>query len=399
MTSYDFLVVGAGIYGITTALELNKRGYRVGVINPDQIPHPLASSTDISKVIRMEYGTDLLYMEMVDQAIDTWHTWNDEFGEELYHEVGFLLLCRSPMDARGDSWDWTSYQNLIARGHTPDRLDSAALAERFPAFSNAYIDGFYHARAGYAESGRVVAALTDQARARGVTIHEGQTADEILTADGAATGVRTREGETFNAGHVIVCAGAHTPYLLPELQAVMRVTGHPVFHLKPSTPAPYTAREFPVFSADIAYSGWYGFPLHPHENVVKIANHGPGLRLHPEDDERVVTDADEVKFRSFLIDGIPSLVDEPIVYTRRCVYTDTLDGHFWIDQHPEIKGLSVGTGGSGHGFKFAPVLGELIASAAFGDDHPWLERFRWRELSEEAASNEEESRFLVEDAQ
>ena len=398
MTSYDFLIVGAGIYGITTALELNKRGYQVGMINPDQIPHPLASSTDISKVIRMEYGTDLLYMEMVDQAIDTWHAWNDKFGEELYHEVGFLMVCRAPMETRLNAWDWTSYQNLIARGHHPERIDSATLAERFPAFSsNVYVDGFYHARAGYAESGRVVENLAAQARARGVTIHEGQTADEILIADGAATGIRTREGETFNAGHVIVCAGAHTPYLLPELQTVMHVTGHPVFHLRPSNPERFTAATFPVFSADIAYSGWYGFPLHPHENVVKIANHGVGVRLHPEHDERVVTDAEEASFRAFLAEAIPSLADEPIVYTRRCVYTDTLDGHFWIDQHPTIKGLSVGTGGSGHGFKFAPVLGELIAAAALGDDHPWLDRFRWRELSA-ATSTDEEARYIPEDA-
>ena len=92
MKKYDFLVLGAGIFGITTAIELRKKKYSVGILNPGKIPHPLAESTDISKIIRMEYGTDIEYMSMVEECLPVWREWNKFFKDILYHEVGFLLL-------------------------------------------------------------------------------------------------------------------------------------------------------------------------------------------------------------------------------------------------------------------------------------------------------------------
>src|SRR5207237_3624694 len=97
MKAYDMLVVGAGIYGITTALELKARGYHVAVLDPGPLPHPLAASTDISKVVRMEYGADETYMAMVEQAYQGWLQWNEELGETLFHDVGILILTRAPM--------------------------------------------------------------------------------------------------------------------------------------------------------------------------------------------------------------------------------------------------------------------------------------------------------------
>ncbi len=85
MNTPDFLVVGAGIFGVTTALELHARGHRVMLVDPGPIPHPLAASTDISKVVRMEYGTDAQYMAMVEASLPLWRQWNDDFGEVLYH--------------------------------------------------------------------------------------------------------------------------------------------------------------------------------------------------------------------------------------------------------------------------------------------------------------------------
>ena len=83
---YDFLIIGAGVAGVCTAIELRKREYRIGMVNPDQIPHPLAASTDISKIIRMEYGTDVEYMEMAIESMKHWREWNNQFGETIYHE-------------------------------------------------------------------------------------------------------------------------------------------------------------------------------------------------------------------------------------------------------------------------------------------------------------------------
>ena len=282
---------------------------------------------------------------------------------------------------------------LLKKGYHPEHLDAAELNRRYPALGEGvYVDGFYNPVAGFVESARALEKLTAHARQLGVKIYEGQTAVRLMESSGQVEGVETREGKKFFAGHVVVCAGAYTPLLVPDLQPFMRATGHPVFHVKPARPDLFASPNLPVFAADISNTGWYGFPLHPREGVVKVGNHGPGLLLHPENDERVVTAGDEQYFRQFLKETFPVLADDPIVYTRRCLYCDTLDGHFWIDQHPEKEGLTIGAGGSGHGLKMGPVLGRLIATAAEGGDDPWLKRFRWREISEQKGM-EEEARF------
>ncbi len=385
--TYDVIVVGAGVYGTTTALELHRRGRRVALIDPGPVPHPLASSTDISKVVRMEYGTDSEYMALVDEAISGWHEWNETFGEPLYHEIGVTMLTRQTMAPGG--FEYESYIRLLERGRQPERLNSDEISRRFPAWrSGTYHDGFFHARAGFAESGRVVATLAQHARSNGIRVIEGMTVASVTTQRGVATGVATREGEAFSAAEVVVCAGAWTPWLLPELRAVMRPTGHPIFHLAPREPELFTAPNLVVFTADVANSGWYGFPMHPREGVVKIGNHGVGVALDPEVDERVVTAEDQLQLRDFLATALPDLVDAPVVYTRRCLYCDTLDEHLWIDRHPEIAGLTVAAGGSGHAFKMAPLLGGMIADAVEGHPNPRLARFRWRELADTTAGQE-----------
>ncbi len=394
MAKHDFLVLGAGIFGLTTAIELRQRQFSVGVLNPGRIPHPLAASTDISKVVRMEYGTDPEYLDLVADCLPVWRAWNELFGETLYHETGFLVLARQGLDGDQTTFEGASYHQLLKKGYHPERLNPALLAQRFPAFATApYTDGFYHPLGGWAEAGRVVEALAGYARQLGVDICENQTAEQIFTVNNCVTGVTTREGGRFAAGHIVVCAGNFTPYLVPELKPYMRITGHPVFHLKPPRPERFAFPDFTVFAADISNTGWYGFPLHPREGVVKVANHGPGLELHPEHDERVVYEQDHHRLRQFLEVSIPALAGAPVVYTRRCCYTDTLDGHFWIDRHPEIEGLTIGSGGSGHAFKMAPALGSMIAAAALGEPQPRAARYRWRHLTASAII-EEEARFV-----
>lgn len=395
MNKYDFLVIGAGIFGMTTAIELKKKNYSVAILNPDQIPHPLAASTDISKIIRMEYGTDLEYMEMAIESLETWREWNDFFKEILFHEVGFLLTSSKTMEDASQTYEKACFDNLLKKGFHPERLLDGKLEERFPVFmKNKYLDGFFHAIGGFAESGRVVATLAKYARQLGIKVEEGQTAEELVKQKSEITAVKTKEGAHYSADQIIVSAGNFTPYLIPDLKPFMKVTGHPVFHLKPSQPDLFTPQNFAVFAADISNTGWYGFPLHPREKVVKVALHSYGLELHPEKDELLVTKEDVQKLRTFLKESIPALANDPIVYTRRCCYTDTLDGHFWIDRHPTIKNLTIGSGGSGHGFKMGPIIGKMIATVAAGGNHKWSDRYKWRNLNDLTIQSEE-ARFLA----
>jgi len=114
------------------------------------------------------------------------------------------------------------------------------------------------------------------------------------------------------------------------------------------------------------------------DGVVKVANHGPGREMSPESLERAVTSEDKKNLRQFLSSTFPELANAPIVYSRVCMYCDTHDGHFWIARDPEREGLVIAAGDCGHGFKFAPVLGEIIADAIEGKSNPILQKFRWR---------------------
>jgi glycine/D-amino acid oxidase-like deaminating enzyme len=133
-----------------------------------------------------------------------------------------------------------------------------------------------------------------------------------------------------------------------------------------------------VFCADIQSTGFYGFPVHPVSGVVKVARHGTGRAMHPESPERFVTAEETEALRDFLAGTFPLLSDAPIVATRVCLYCDTRDGHFWIAHDPERPGLVLATGDSGHAFKFAPVLGRVVADVVEGRADPLQPRFRWR---------------------
>ena len=150
-----------------------------------------------------------------------------------------------------------------------------------------------------------------------------------------------------------------------------------MFHLKPSRPDLFAPERFPVFGADITTTGYYGFPLN-RDGIVKIANHGPGREMPPESPQRAVTSEEEDNLRKFLSWALPALADAPLVYTRVCMYCETADGNFWIARDPEREGLVIAAGDCGHGFKFAPVLGEIIADAVEEKPNPILEKFRWR---------------------
>ncbi len=384
----DLLIAGAGVFGLTAAIELHHRGYRTTVIAPAPIPHPLAASTDISKIIRMEYGPDEQYMAMAEGAMKGWRAWNETFPAPLFHETGVTMVTTTPM-APGE-FEYESYQLLLKRGHSPERLDADEVSRRHPVFrSGVFVDGFYHAQGGYAESGRVIGLLYRQALEDGIAFVEDRVVS-LEQAQGRIQAAKTASGARIKAGNILVASGAWSPVVVPSLLPLMKASGHPVFHIQPAGQVNLEPPALTVFTGDISKTGWYGFPLHPSGNVVKLGVHGPGLSLHPDDDERVVTAADKSAMRAFLSRFMPALEDARLVYTRRCLYADTKDEHFLIDWHPEIKGLMIAAGGSGHGFKFAPIFGSLIADVFERKENSWLKKFAWREM---AGAGEEAARF------
>jgi glycine/D-amino acid oxidase-like deaminating enzyme len=352
------LVIGGGIFGVTAARALVARGFAVTLVDPG-LPHPLAESTDISKVVRIDYGADEDYTALGEQALDRWRTWE---AAPCFHETGVTFLSRIPLAG----FERDSYELLTRRGHPLERLDARAIARRFPAYrEGALVDGYWNPIGGWAEATATVIAL-----ARGLSIRPGRASR--LVDDGAII-----DGELVRADATIVCAGSWAPLLVPELAPHLRAVGQPVFHLRPDDPALFEAHHFPVFGADISRTGFYGFPVNE-DGIVKIANHGAGTPLPFGEERRELSTAQEAALRAMLAETFPALAAAPIVGRRLCVYSDTADGDFWIARHPTRPNITVSTGGSGHAFKFAPVLGELIADIHLGEPHPLAHRFGWR---------------------
>lgn len=426
----DVLIVGAGAFGLATAMELGRRNRSVTVLDRGPLPHPDASSTDVSKIIRMDYGADAFYTDLAEEALRGWESWSVRWSRPLYHPVGFLVLAGRSMAPGG--FEFESHRLLVERGVPVERLDAAALAARFPGWrGERFPDGYFNARAGWAASGAVVTWLARQARRAGVSV-EADGAVDLLEEGGRIRGVVTAGGRRIEADLTVVAAGAWTPGLVPGLAGRMWPVGQPVLHLRVADPSRWSPPSFPVWAADIARTGWYGFPASP-EGLLKIGHHGRGMRVEPPGRRGIaveagqhgaaeeppslrrapadqaprpgvlpahvqptrpdVPDAHVERCRAFLREALPDLADAPVAHRRVCFYCDTFDGAFWIDRHPDLDGLVVAAGGSGHGFKFAPVLGPVVADVIDGKPNRWAERFRWREPATGRSERTEEARY------
>ncbi len=374
----SIIIVGAGLFGLTAAIELRRREWQVSVIDPGPLPRPEAASTDISKVVRADYGSDELYTALGEESLAGWTAWNQDWGETLYHEDGFLVMSAGAPLPGG--FEHESYHLLSQRGFELQELDANEINRRFPAWTkDRYQSGYLNPRAGWVESGKVISRLVRQARDNGVVIRERSPFHRMMDHGFKVSGVITESGERIEADVTLLAAGAWTPTLLPELKPFMRATRQAVVCLKVNDLERYTAPRFPVWAADMATTGWYGFPALP-DGTLKIARHLPGVEVHPDDPREVLPEEVE-EIRQFVAENLPELKDAPVIGTRLCLYSQTFDGHFWIDRHPQKEGLVVASGDSGHAFKFAPVMGRVIADAV-EQKETQIDRFRWREYKQ-----------------
>lgn len=282
-----------------------------------------------------------------------------------------------------------------------------------------FLAGYANFNAGWVESGKALRFLISEAKKRnGITFVQGKVSSLIMNNNTATdkhmnnslksirvVGVKLTNGTEIRGDLTIIAAGAWTPVLLPWMRNFITPVAQPVFWFEPDSSLDLKrftpSNNFRVIAADLEKIGFYLFPLHPHAKCIKIGNHGTGIPLINQnitpqtlqDLQSAFFDQEEKLFRTFLADAFPELSNAKVKRFRFCLYSDTFDGDFWIDHDAEREGLVIAAGGSGHGFKFGPMIGEIIADVAEKKPNPYADKFKWRQKTD--GNRKEASRAIT----
>jgi sarcosine oxidase len=349
----DAIVVGLGADGSAAAAHLGTRG--AGVLGLEAFPrgHTKGSSGGLTRVIRLAYYEHPDYVPLLKRAWELWRELESATGEVLLRRTGGVYVGPRAGELVGGSL-------RSARDHALEHelLDPAALRARLPLFR---FDpdwwGLAEATAGYLLPEKAIAAHLAVAERHGADLRF----EERVTAwthDGDGVRVTTDRG-THRAAKLVITAGAWNPRLLPRIAPLLQVKRVPLFWFEPIAEHDALAK-LPVYIVDSGLGhGCYGFPYLADEGL-KIATHGAGTPADPDTVDREAHPADEAPIREFIRQRLP-VADGPVRMTKICMYTVTPDEHFIVDVDGPIAYASAC---SGHGFKFASVMGEVLADLA-----------------------------------
>jgi sarcosine oxidase len=356
--AFDAIVIGLGAMGASAACQLAARGARVLGLEQFDIPHALGSSHGFSRMTRMAYFEHPDYVMLLRSANRLWHRLESEGGQKLIYLTGGLYLGPAGGELVGGSLAAAKMHGLA---HELIELDE--LRRRFPQFHvPENFVGFLDREAGFILPEKAIATFAGLALRRGAQLH-GREPVLDWSADSAGVSVVTPRG-TYRAATAIFCGGAWSERLVRGLGIPLRVTRQVMGWVWPKQPAMFELTRLPVWAVDhLDGTIHYGFPMLPDSPGLKLAHHAPAQAADPTTVDRQITDADERTIRPFLQRFIPD-ADGPLLSMRVCLYTNSPDQHFLIDHHPENRNVVFACGFSGHGFKFAPVIGAALADLA-----------------------------------
>lgn len=358
---FDVIVAGVGTMGAAACCHLAKRGLSVLGLEQFDIPHQRGSHHGHSRMIRQSYFEHPDYVPLLERAYDLWDELESESGLEVIEITGGLYLGPPEATILGGS-------RLAAERHglPHERLDRAALAERFPVFRLPdHFEGFYEERAGYVVPERAMEAHAALARNNGAVLKERERLVE-WKSEGEGVRVRTENGE-YTSDRLVLTAGAWTSRILDSLAIDLVTTRQLLAWFQPQETLSFERARFPCWFIETeSPHGHYGFPLQAEQAGVKIALHRPGEPIDPDElpaFDAVPSEEEAASLRETLERFLPDAAG-PLLATRACLYTNSPDGHFLIDQHPDVPAVTLACGFSGHGFKFATVMGEILADLA-----------------------------------
>jgi sarcosine oxidase len=373
--AYDAIVVGLGAMGSAALRDLAGRGLRVLGLERFAIPHDRGSYHGRTRIIRMAYHEHPSYVTLLRRAYPLWRDLESEAGERLLHVTGSL-----DAGPRESLFVVGSVESCRLHQLDHEVLDAREVARRFPAFRlpDDFL-GVLQPDGGYLEAERSVVAQVESARRRGARVETGARVEELVVRGGAIE-VRT-DGGAFTAGALVLAAGAWTAKLRPELAELARPERQVVGWFRPRRPELFADTRFPVFDILFEEGNYYGLPASGQPGF-KIGRHG---HLHqaadPDAVDREVHPRDEEVLRRALRRYFPD-GDGDRVELKTCLFTNSPDQHFLIDLLGAAPRVAVAAGFSGHGFKFAPVVGEILADLVTnGETRHDIERFRLRRFT------------------
>jgi sarcosine oxidase len=345
----DSIVVGLGAHGSAAAYHLAKRGQSVLGFDRFARGHTLASFGGLSRIIRLSYYEHASYVPLLKRAWDLWRRLERESGEALLTQTGGLYMGRP-------EGELVSGALASARTHDLEHelLDNADLRRRYPVFD---VDpqwiGVLDAQAGWLAPERSVETHLRQAERHGATLRFAEPI-ERWEPDGDGVRVTTSIG-SYRARRLVIAAGSWLPRLLPQLAPHLWVERNVLFWFEPRGELDAFAR-LPVYIVEDTDRLYYGFPYDP-GNGLKMAGLHFGDRVDPDTVDREAGAADEERVRGWLRRRMP-LANGERRRAQVCMYTNSPDGHFIIDREGPVTYASAC---SGHGFKFASAVGEVLA--------------------------------------
>ena len=368
MPQYDVIVVGLGAIGSAALRVLAKRGVRVLGVERHALGHERGSSHGETRMIRLGYFEHPSYVPLLRRTYALWRELEGEAKTKLLHITGIAEIGAPDSDVVTGT---LAASRLHALPH--EVLSATDAMRRFPAFH--LPEDFvcvFQPDGGFIAVEAAMAAMIDQARAAGAEVWSDTAVQSVKSTNGGVR-VETSQGPV-EARTVVVAAGPWIGQLVPRLP--LRVTRQVMTWFRPREASLFEPGRFPVFLLSSRYGAHYGFPS-VGGGLVKIAKHHHlDETADPDRVERAVSDKDEAAIRAALTAHVPA-ADGPLALAKTCLYTMTPDHDFIVDRMPDAPNVVVASVCSGHGFKFAPVMGDILADLAMtGTTQHDISRFR-----------------------
>lgn len=358
------VVVGAGALGGWTALELIRRGARVTLVDAWGPGHVRSSSGGETRVIRATYGSHEIYTRMAVRALALWREHDRRFGQRLLHPTGALWMF-----TRDDPFIAASTAALSANGLSWLELTAAEARRRYPQIDFAGVASvLLEPEAGYLFARRACAHVVECFVAEGGSYV--QAAVETPRVDGPLRSVTLADRASIEADMFVFACGPWVGAIVPDAVGdLVTATRQEVYYFgTPAGDARFGDARLPVW-LEFGDRFIYGIPGHL-DGGFKAADDTPGPPMNPTTDDRVASEDGVNVMRTFLARRFPALADAPLIRSEVCQYESTPDANFIVDRHPRASNVWLVGGGSGHGFKMGPAIGEMVAAHVLGDSEP-----------------------------